>query len=128
VLLVATSAGACGPIGPTELYGLWGNLDAGTWRVFEFSETLDDPDLAGSSPAYRVYVFEEATEATVVQRGGYDVVEDVLVTSVVWAEDAAQVGQTYGNAIVRLSRSVLVLEVTSTADGQRSFDALDQIP
>lgn len=128
VFATACDSGAADPT-ESELYGIWGNLDAGQWRVFEFSETsAANPDLAGRTPVYTVSVYAEGAAPAVVQGGTYAVKFGRLVTTVVFDSDSANVGRDFGNDISDASSSSFKLQSASSATGSRVFKRLTAYP
>lgn len=136
----------CGVDPTTEgLTGSWANLDAGTWRVFEFRATtyaIDAAPFSAESPAYLIRVYPDGVEPIAVQGGTYAVaddtlvntdagertMDDVLVTDVLWSSDGTGLGQTFGDPIYRFDDDTLTLRSTSADAGERTYDKVDALP
>lgn len=129
-IVIGMSLAGCGSaeVIPADLYGMWANEDAGTWRVFDFADSSDEAELAGRSPVFILYAYSDGTEATQVQRGEYDIVTPDLVTTVLWTPDGANVGESFANEIMDLRADTLTLESSSAASGVRVFDRVDTLP
>jgi len=139
-------AAGCGGDPTTEgLVGLWANLDAGTWRVFEFrasTAAIAFAPFSADSAAYLVRVYPDGVEPIAVQGGTYEVaddtvvntdageraMDDVLVTDVLWSSDGTGLGQTYGDPIYRLTDDALTLRSASADAGERTYDKVDALP
>jgi hypothetical protein len=133
LLFLSLFASACdsGDADPTEseLFGIWGNLDAGQWRVFEFSESSTEyPELVGRTPVYTVSLYADGASRTVVQRGIYAVKFGRLVTTVLFDTTAANIGRDFGNDISEVSAGSFKLQSTSSATGSRVFERLSAFP
>ena len=128
LLLCCCLVVGCEPTADADLFGLWSNLDQGEQLVFEFAANGDELDLTDKYKIYRLYSYGQGDDPRVVQRGGYDVTEQVLVQEVSWCEDNAQIGQSYGNDIYRSTKKKLVLESESMSNGKRVFEAVDSLP
>jgi hypothetical protein len=118
------------PLTPSNLYGLWANEDAGTWRVFAFAAADDGaaPDLAGRSNVYRVHLYPDGQSAAEVQRGTFAITDGHLVTSVIWADDASFIGRDFANIVEGLEANTLRLESTSASSGTRVYKRVSALP
>lgn len=121
----------------TDLDGTWVHASDAQVRAFEFASIIDDPVLDGFTNVYRLYLYDEGSEPTVVQMGQYAVEhdilvnvggesverDDVLVTGPLWSSDGIGVGGAFGNAILdfRPGRRIL-LEVDGADGSQRSYE------
>ena len=141
--LVGMLLAGCGVDPSTEaLVGVWANLDAGTWRVFQFGGPVEQEALVGLSDVYEVSSYPEGAAAVPVQAGTYVVEEDrlvtvqgvdevadyVLVTRVVWSADGQGLGAEYGNAILGLTADRQTLQSDSAASGERVYDRVEAAP
>jgi len=135
LVLVTTLLVGCGPQIPTEaeIHGIWGNLDAGTWRVLSFSDTGTEADVAGMSSVYRIHVYADASTPEEVQRGVYDVATEegagFLVTTVTWDTDMAFGGMSFANEILGFTASTgLRLDVPGSPEGERTYEPFESLP
>ncbi len=144
-IAVAALLSGCAP-SATGLYGIWGNLDEGTWRVFEFASELDDATVQSVEPDFFLYLYADGEQATVVQRGWYEVYSpendnipcdelldlgcdddrSYLVTHVLWSEPAGLEGD-YSNEILSFASRSMTLESSSAVDG-RVFEKTTVLP
>jgi hypothetical protein len=131
LLLLCLVAPACdgGDPTPSDLFGIWGNLDAGQWRVFEFSASCTDhAELAGLSPVYSISLYAEGAAPLSVQRGTYAIKFGRLVTTVIYDANPGNIGQTFGNDIRDVGATSFELESTATASGTRLFSRRSAYP
>lgn len=129
---------------PEDLYGLWANEEAGTWRVFEFEASSDaflNPNFVGAVQAYQVFVYEAGAEPEVVQWGTFAIAQDyyfqvdeayarsldnVLITSASGSADGAL--GTYANPIFALGEGSLTMYSESAPGHRRTFARRSELP
>jgi len=123
----------CAPVSYERLVGLWATEDdEGNYRALDFAE-------AGT---YELYKYPVDSEPILAQSGsaeiadaqvlnGYeDPQDDVLVFTVEWAEPAAGIspGTSFGNRVLKLSGSVLEIELDPTNGESRVYTAAESLP
>lgn len=110
-----------------ELYGRWANLDAGVYRVWHFEERdAVNPDVAGRTDVFHLYLYDEGSTPTEIQRGFYSIQFGRLVQEVRWDTDGTLTGMTFGNDIYAVSDDSFRL-MSSSPDGRR-FERVDELP
>lgn len=138
---------ACAPKAPesaADLVGTWANHEDATWRVwrFEATDSDGDPDLAGQSDVYHIFVYGDAEGPIEVQQGTYGVedgvlvntdageeeMDGVLVTTVTASIDGVGVGQTFGDPFYAWTGDSFTIRSASAASGKRTYEAVNAMP
>ncbi|MCP4807610.1 MAG: hypothetical protein GY884_19880 [Proteobacteria bacterium] len=109
------------PDAPTQLYGLWANVDENDFvRARDMAASHDE--TADLTPAYLIYNYDLGNDPQWVQAGRYDVLEEHIVTS----PQGENVD--YSNLIVGWGGDWFELEVDKATGDTRIYEAVDALP